>query len=88
MHVREKDDAAALFDRLVGAVAEEYELNYDEAMGYIREACNAGGLPDPEEEPELVDELRQAARHEVDISWLTGASAGSGRGLAAWSDAE
>jgi len=46
---------------LVGAVAEEHELNYDEAMGFIRESCNAGGLPDPEEEPDLVDELRQAA---------------------------
>jgi hypothetical protein len=76
MPVDETDDAAVLFDRLVGAVAEEYELNYHEAMGFIRESCKAGGLPDPGEEPELVEELRQAARHEVDISWLTG---GSGR---------
>ena len=71
MRLGEPDHAAALFNRLVDVVAEAYELSYQQAMRFIQEGCNAGGLPNPEEEPELVEQLREGARQEVDISWLT-----------------
>jgi hypothetical protein len=54
-------DSATLFARLVIATAQEFELDYDEAMQFIGKACNAGGWPDKEEEPELVEDLRKIA---------------------------
>jgi hypothetical protein len=54
-------DSATLFARLVIATAQEFELGYDEAVQFICEACKAGGWPDQEEEPELVEELRRVA---------------------------
>ena len=38
-------DAAILFARLVEAVENEYELDYDEAQRFISESINAGAGP-------------------------------------------
>jgi hypothetical protein len=58
----ETERAATLFARLVDAVQVEFDLDYDKAMRFIRESSKAGGLPNREEEPELVEELRLAAK--------------------------
>ena len=66
-----RPSVGAMFHRLAEAVAERYRLDHDEALRYIRESCNAGGFPNPEEEPELVEQLREAARDEPNLGWLT-----------------
>jgi hypothetical protein len=62
----ETESAATLFARLVDAVQVEFDLGYDKAMRFIRESSNAGGFPNREEEPELVEELRQVAAKSTD----------------------
>jgi hypothetical protein len=58
----ETEAAATLFARLVDAVQGEFDLDHDEAVRFIRESSKAGGFPNREDEPELVEELRQAAK--------------------------
>ena len=64
-------DVGISFHSLVEAVAEQYDLDHDQALRFIGESCNAGGPRNPEEEPKLLEELREAARHEPDVDWLT-----------------
>src|SRR5215211_9402443 len=45
-----KPPVGALFHRLLETVSERYHLDYDQAMCFVGEACNAGGLPNPDEE--------------------------------------
>ena len=54
-------DAFNLFWTLVEAVEDEFGLAHDQAVAFIKEACNAGGMPRRDEEPELVEQLRHVA---------------------------
>ena len=65
-----KPPIGALFEGLLEAVSERFDLDYDQAMRFVSESISAGGLPNPEEEPELVEELRRAACYEPNVGWL------------------
>jgi transposase len=64
-----------LFGRLIEDVQQEHDLSDSEAMCFVQESCSAGGLPNAEEEPEVVEELRAAA-----IESRSGLSVGCLRG--------
>jgi hypothetical protein len=57
----EKLDAFDLYWMLVVAVKGEFGLAQEQAVAFIKEACNAGGMPRRWEEPELIEQLRQVA---------------------------
>lgn len=65
-----KPPVDALFYTLLEAVSERFDLDSDQAIRFVSESCSAGGLANPDEQPELVEQLRNAARHEPAVGWL------------------
>jgi hypothetical protein len=74
----EPQTPSELFERLIEAVQQEHGLSHSEAMSFVKESCSAGGLPNVEEEPEVVEQLRAAAiesRSGLSVGWLRDDSA-------------